>query len=173
MTLMEWSARVMKILQLVSVMLFALVTAVFWGRWFSLSRSMDAISAATFLEIGKIMISNLGRPMSILLPASILSAVPIMYVLYRRRESSAFILATLAVSLMLAALTITLLVNVPLDGRFVEWTITTLPPDWRASRDRWEFYHGFRTVLSVAGLSSSVLMSRDPSGTVHFVERAA
>ena len=123
----------MKILQLVSVMLFALVTGVFWGTWFSLSRSMDAITAATFLEIGRIMISNLGRPMSILLPASILSAVPIIYVLYRRRESSGFVLVTLAVSLMLAAMTITLLVNVPLDHRFVEWTIATLPPDWRDS----------------------------------------
>ena len=168
----------MKILQLVSVMLFALVTGVFWGTWFSLSRSMDAITAATFLEIGRIMISNLGRPMSILLPASILSAVPIIYVLYRRRESSGFVLATLAVSLMLAAMTITLLVNVPLDHRFVEWTIATLPPDWRDSRDRWEFYHGIRTLLSVVALCclvGSVLVSRDPDppGTAHSVKRAA
>ena len=95
---------------------------------------------------------------------------------YRHRESSAFILATLAVSLMLAALAITLLVNVPLDYRFAEWTIATLPPDWRVSRDRWEFYHGVRTLLSVAGLSSlvgSVLVSRHTSGTAHFVKRAA
>ncbi|MGE4055712.1 MAG: anthrone oxygenase family protein [Vicinamibacterales bacterium] len=159
----------MKILQLLSVMLFALVTGVFWGTWFSLSRSIDTITPATFLEVGHIMISNLGGPMSILLPASILSAVPIMYVLYRRGESSAFVLATIAVALMLAALTVTLLVNVPLDDRFAVWTIATLPPDWRVSRDRWEFYHGVRTLLSVASLSSlvgSVLVSRDPSGTV-------
>jgi uncharacterized membrane protein len=166
----------MKIMQLVSVMLFALVTGVFWGTWFSLSRSMDAISAATFLEVGKIMIANLGRSMSVLLPASILSAVPIMYVLYRRRESSAFILATLAVTLMLAAMTITLVVNVPLDYRFVEWTLSTLPPDWRATRSRWEFYHGVRTLLSVAALASlvgSVLVSRESPRTAHVVRRAA
>lgn len=158
----------MRILQLVSVMLFALVTGVFWGTWFSLSRSMDTITAATFLEVGKIMISNLGRPMSILLPAAILSAVPLIYIFYRRHDSSAFVLATLAVSLMLAAMAITLLVNVPLDYRFVEWTIATLPPDWRAARDRWEFYHGVRTLLSVAALVSlvgSVLVSRSRLGT--------
>ena len=166
----------MKILQLVSVMLFALVTGVFWGTWFSLSRSMDTITAATFLEIGRIMIANLGRPMSILLPASILSAVPIMYKLYRRRETWAFILATLAVSLMLAALAVTLLVNVPLDYVFTGWTISTLPADWRAIRDRWEFYHGVRTILSVASLCSlvgSVLVSRGPSAMVRVVKRAA
>jgi uncharacterized membrane protein len=166
----------MKILQLVSVMLFALVTGVFWGTWFSLSRSMAAITPATFLEVGQIMISNLGRPMSILLPASIFSAVPIMYMRYRRNESSAFILATLAVSLMLAAMTVTLVVNVPLDNLFAQWTIATLPSDWRAIRDRWEFYHGIRTVLSIAALSSlvaSVLVSRDARGTAHVVRRAA
>jgi uncharacterized membrane protein len=166
----------MKILQLVSVMLFALVTGVFWGTWFSLSRSMSSITPDTFLEVGKIMISNLGRPMSLLLPATILSAVPIMYVLYRRNDSSAFILATLAVSLMLAAMTVTLVVNVPLDDQFVSWTITTLPPDWRASRDRWEFYHGIRTLLSVAALSclvGSVLVSRESLGRAHLVRRAA
>src|SRR4029453_4368531 len=114
-----WRARAMKILQLISVMLFALVTGVFWGTWFSLSRSMDAITAATFLEIGKIMISNLGRPMSTLFPAPIFSVVADNFVSYRRRESSAFIPAPIAVSLMLAALAITLLVNVPLDYRFV------------------------------------------------------
>ncbi len=166
----------MKILQLVHVMLFALVTGVFWGTWFSLGRSMDAITPATFLEVGKIMISNLGRPMSVLLPASIFSAVPIMYVLYRRNDAPAFILATLAVALMLTTMTITLVVNVPLDAVFADWTIATLPADWRITRDRWEFYHGIRTLLSVAALASSVgsvLLSRDGPGTAHVVKRAA
>jgi uncharacterized membrane protein len=166
----------MKILQLVSVMLFALVAGVFWGTWFSLSRSMDVISAATFLEVGKIMIANLGRPMSLLLPASILSAVPIIYIRYRRGESSAFILAVVAVALMLAAMTVTLLVNVPLDDRFAEWTMATLPADWRDSRGRWEFYHGMRTLLSIAALAclvGSVLVSRDRPGTARVVRRAA
>lgn len=153
----------MKLLQLVSVMLFALVTGVFWGTWFSLSRSMSDITPATFLEVGQIMISNLAGPMRILLPASILSGVAILYALYRRHESSALRLATLAVLLMSAALVITLAVNVPLDYLFTGWTIATLPPDWRVTRDRWEFYHGFRTLLSVLALCSlvgSVLVSR-------------
>jgi uncharacterized membrane protein len=146
----------MKILQFVTVMLFALVTGVFWGTWFSLSRSMDLLAGATFLEIGRIMISNLGRPMSVLMPASILAGAAVMYVHYRRNESTAFVLATAAVSLMLAAMTVTLVVNVPLDRVFTGWTIATLPPDWSALRDRWELYHGVRTLLSVAALASLV-----------------
>jgi uncharacterized membrane protein len=165
----------MKLLQLVSVMLFALVTGAFWGTWFSLSRSMDAVTPTTFLEVGKIMIANLGRPMSLLMPGAILSAVPIMYVLYRRNESPAFVLATAAVALMLAAMTVTLVVNVPLDNRFAEWTLATLPPDWDSVRDRWEFYHGVRTVLSLAALSclvGSVLAARQRDAARHIVTQA-
>jgi uncharacterized membrane protein len=153
----------MKILQFASVMLFALVTGVFWGTWFSLSRSMSDITPSTFLEVGSIMISNLARPMSMLLPASIVSGVLILYMLYRRHQSGALVLAVAAVTLMLAAMVVTLAVNVPLDYVFTQWTVASLPPDWRATRDRWEFYHGIRTALSVAALCSlvgSVLMSR-------------
>jgi hypothetical protein len=166
----------MKFFQLVSVMLFALVTGVFWGTWFSLSRSIDVITPATFLEIGRITISNLGGSMSILMPAAILSGVPVIYVLYRRNEAAAFVLATAAVSLMLAAMTITLAVNVPLDRQFVQWTLATLPSDWRVSRDRWEFYHGVRTLLSVVALASlvgSILAARDRSEPARVVRRAA
>jgi uncharacterized membrane protein len=156
--------RAVKILQFVNVMLVALVTGVFWGTWFSLSRSMDVITPATFLEVGRIMIGNLGAPMSVLLPGAILSAVPILYLLYRRRQSAALVLATAGLVLILAALAVTLIVNVPLDYRFLVWTTTTLPSDWQVSRDRWEYYHGVRTLLSVAALGSllgSLLLSRD------------
>lgn len=159
----------MKILQLVSLMLFALVTGVFWGTWFSLSRSIAEVTPATFLEVGSIMIANLGRPMSLLMPAAIFSGAAVMYMLYRRNQATAFVLATLAVALMLAAMTITLVVNVPLDNQFVSWTLDTLPSDWRASRDRWEFFHGLRTLFSVAALTclaGSVL-----AGGPNYVER--
>ena len=106
--------------------------------------------------------------MSILLPVTILSGVVILVARYRRHEPSAFVLSLIAVSLMTAALVITLVVNVPLDNRFIEWTVATLPADWRASRDRWEFYHGLRTLLSVAALCSlvgSVLVGREPTAS--------
>ena len=36
-----------KAVQFVTLLLFALVTGVFWGTWFSLSRSMAAITPST------------------------------------------------------------------------------------------------------------------------------
>ena len=52
------------------MLLFSLVTGVFWGTWFSLSRAIGALTPATFLEVGHTMIGNLGGPMSVLMPAA-------------------------------------------------------------------------------------------------------
>jgi uncharacterized protein YneF (UPF0154 family) len=61
--------------QATTIVLFALVMGVFWGTWLSLSRTMDQLSAETFLAVGHEMIRNLGGPMAILLPLSLLSAL--------------------------------------------------------------------------------------------------
>jgi uncharacterized membrane protein len=135
----------------ISMVLYTLVAGVFWGTWFSLSRSIASIRAETFLDIGHTMIGNLGGPMSLLMPAAIVSVGVVAALLYRRGRSTAAGLAGLALILLIAALAITLSVNVPIDSQIAKWTPGTLPADWQAIRDRWEFYHGLRTFLSVAG----------------------
>jgi uncharacterized membrane protein len=134
------------------MVLLSLVTGVFWGTWFSLSRSIASITPTTFLEVGNTMIANLGGPMSILMPAACMSLALVMVLLYRHGYRTGFWLTTMALVLLVAALAITLTVNVPIDGQIRGWTVDTLPPDWMAIRDRWEFYHGLRTVLSIAAL---------------------
>jgi hypothetical protein len=42
---------------------------------------------------------------------------------------------------MVAALVITLAVEVPIDNRIETWTATTLPADWRSIQARWELFH--------------------------------
>jgi uncharacterized membrane protein len=144
---------VIRAVQFVTLLLFSLVTGVFWGTWFSLSRSMSAITLATFLEVGRLMIANLGGPMSVLMPSALLSALVLCVLLVRERQRRASLFASAALVLMAIALVITLAVNVPIDGQIVSWTTAALPPDWRAIRDRWEFYHGLRTVVSLAALT--------------------
>jgi uncharacterized membrane protein len=143
----------MKAVQFATLLLFSLVTGVFWGTWFSLSRSMAEITPGTFLEVGRLMIANLGDPMSGLMPLTLLSALVLCVLLFRDRQSRAGLFAAAALALMAVALVITLAVNVPIDRQIVSWTPAALPPDWRAIRDRWEFYHGLRTVLSIAALA--------------------
>jgi uncharacterized membrane protein len=143
----------MKAVQFVTLLVFSLVAGVFWGTWFSLSRSMAEITLGTFLEVGRLMITNLGGPMSLLMPAAVLSAIVLCVLLFRRGETRANVFAGSALVLMVIAMGITLAVNVPIDRQIQSWTIAKLPSDWNAIRNRWEVYHGLRTLVSVIALA--------------------
>jgi uncharacterized membrane protein len=144
--------RILRIAQFVTIVLFALVMGVFWGTWFSLSRSITAITPQTFLEVGHLMITNLGGPMSVLMPGALLASAVVMVLLFRRGRDGAFYLTLIGLLLMAAALVVTLTVNVPIDYEINEWTRNTLPPDWTVLRERWQFYHTVRTFASIASL---------------------
>ena len=148
--------RSIRIAQFVNVVLFALVMGVFWGTWFSLSRSIASITPDSFLEIGHLMIANLATPMSVLMPAALISSVIVLLLLVRHARGSAFYLTALSLLLMIAALVVTLTVNVPIDNDINQWTRNTLPSDWMAIRDRWQVYHTVRTLASIASLSCAV-----------------
>jgi hypothetical protein len=148
------------ILRLTAFMLYALVFAVFWGTWFSQSRSMDALSAGAFLENGRQYIANLAMPMRFLMPACLVTVFAWAYAL-RGRNRRAAALALAAGLLMTAALIITLSVNVPIDNRIKAWTLETLPADWARIRDHWEAFHCLRAWLSFAGLAC--LAAADPA----------
>ena len=153
------SDRALRLILFVHVFLFALVVGVFWGTWFSLSRSMDSITASTFLEVGHTMIANLGGPMAVLMPATLLSALPVLFVLYRRRHRRSFYLILVGTALLVVALVITLSVNVPIDDAIAGWTVDTLPSDWTSIRNRWEVYHAARTFISLVGFGSTLAAS--------------
>jgi hypothetical protein len=145
-----------RIAQFIHVFLFALVVGVFWGTWFSLSRSIASISPPTFLEVGHTMIANLGGPMAILMPAAVLSAVPVLVGFHRRHWRPGFNLTLAGVALLIVALVITLTVNVPIDEAIDRWTVQTLPSDWPAIRDRWQAYHTSRTFASLVGFGCAL-----------------
>jgi uncharacterized membrane protein len=144
-----------RVVRFVHLLLFALVVGVFWGTWFSLSRSIAAITPPTFLEVGHTMIANLGGPMAVLMPATLVSALPVLVSLYRRQRRG-FYLMLVGSALLVVALVITLTVNVPIDRAIDGWTVQTLPPDWSTSRDRWQSYHTWRTFASLAGFGCTL-----------------
>jgi uncharacterized membrane protein len=148
--------RTLRIVQFVNVLLFALVMGVFWGTWFSLSRSIASIRPETFLEVGHMMIANLGGPMSVLMPAALVSSVLLMIALFRYRAGAAFGLALVGFVLMIGALAVTLAVNVPIDEEINRWTADALPPDWMTTRDRWQLFHTIRTFVSIAAFGCAV-----------------
>ena len=137
-----------------TIVLFALVMGVFWGTWFSLSRTMHRLSGETFVAVGHEMIQNLGVPMAILLPLSLLSALVTLALLWPHRHAAAFWWLAAGFLLMVAALVITLAVEVPIDNRIQTWTAATLPADWRSIQSRWELWHTVRTFAAIAALAA-------------------
>jgi uncharacterized membrane protein len=141
-----------RLLQGLTIVLFALVMGVFWGTWFSLSRTMHQLSADTFLAVGHEMIQNLGGPMAVLLPIALVSALVTLALLWRDRRSPAFWWLLAGFLLMVGALVVTLAIEVPIDNKIKVWTAATLPVDWRSIQSRWELFHTVRTFLSIAAV---------------------
>jgi uncharacterized membrane protein len=156
-----------RVAQVATIVLFALVMGVFWGTWFALSRTMDQLPAATFVTVGHEMIQNLATPMSILLPVALLSSLITLALLRSGRRSPAFGWQLVGLLLMGGVLAVTLLVNVPIDDQIKTWTAATLPPDWRSIQARWENYHTSRTFLSIGAVVavtiSGVVGTRAPA----------
>jgi len=138
--------------QATTLVLFALVMGVFWGTWFSLSRTMSRLSADTFVAVGHEMIGNLGGPMAVLLPLALLSALITLVLLWPGGRTAPFWWLLAGFLLLVAALVITLAVEVPIDNKIEAWTVATLPGDWRSIQSRWELWHTIRTFLSIAAV---------------------
>ncbi len=146
----------LKIFQFVNILLSALVAGVFWGPWLGLSRSITTFAPDVFLAVGKRMIGNLAPVMPVLMPAAIVSTVPVLFLSHGARAETFY--STLAgLCLFVVALLITLIVEVPIDNQIKAWTPASLPANWQQLRDRWETFHVARSWISVAGLALLVI----------------
>lgn len=141
----------LKLCQFVSILLSALVAGVFWGPWLALSRSLSTFGPDIYLAIVHRLGRNLGPIMTFLLPLSLLSMLPVLFLSYGHRPV-AFFLTLAGFTLFLVALLVTMLVEVPLVQQMDAWTVATLPDNWHALRDRWGAFHVVRVVSGLAGL---------------------
>jgi uncharacterized membrane protein len=142
----------LKVFQALSIVLLSLVMGVFWGTWFTLTRSLDTFSAAEFIDIGKTIIANVKTPMQILMPLTLIVVATTAWLTPEKR-SPAFYLQLAALLLAVAALVITVGVEVPIDNQIKTWTVTTVPADWEAQRAHWQTFHTLRTFVSIGALA--------------------
>jgi uncharacterized membrane protein len=149
------------VLYCLNLILVMLVTGVFWGTWFTLTRSLDTFSADNFIRIGKTIIENVAWPMRILMPVTLLSLAWLCFITPRLRSGFYFFIGALV--LMLIALVITVGVEVPIDNDLKTWTTETLPSNWTEQRATWGRFHTIRTftsILSFISLSAGVVLDR-------------
>jgi hypothetical protein len=115
-----------KITTFAGLFLLALVTGIFWGTWFTLTRSIETFSAAEFIHIGKTIVANVAWPMRILMPSCILLMILSAW-FHPEKRSPGFYFTLAACVLIIIALLITLLVEVPIDDQIKTWTASTIP----------------------------------------------
>ncbi len=141
----------LKILDLISIVLSALVAGMFIGPWLALTRSIGTFSPEVFIAIVSRMSPNMAAVMTILMPGALVSMVPILFILYNQ-QSKLFYLTLAGFASFIIALLVTVIVEVPIVKQIEKWTVSTLPGNWRQLRDRWGAFHIIRIVASIAGL---------------------
>jgi uncharacterized membrane protein len=144
----------MKTWQLISIILSALTVGMFHGPWIALSRSMKTFSPEFFLQIVDRMNSNMAPVMTVLMPGTMLSIIPVLLSSYRQ-QPMVFNLTAAALLFFLIALLVTVVIEVPIVQQIVTWTPSTLPANWTQLRDRWMRFHVVRVV---AGITSLILL---------------
>jgi uncharacterized membrane protein len=143
---------VKNLFELITGVLLTLVAGVFWGTWFSLSRTMHVLPPDYFITIGKQIMQNVALTMSIIMPASII-ALAILLIGSWKIKGVYFYTVLVSLVLFILALVITLTVEVPIDNQIASWTPETIPADWQHICDRWEQFHTFRTFLSLGSVT--------------------
>ena len=77
-----------------SLVLVMLVTGVFWGTWFTLTRSLELFPADNFIRIGQTIIQNVAVPMRVLMPVTLLIQLLLCLAFLRQKKVFYFLLAS-------------------------------------------------------------------------------
>ena len=141
----------LKIWEIVSIILSAVVGGMYWGPWLALSRSLPTFKPEVFLAIVDRMNRNMESVMTVLTPVALLSVVPVLFFSFNQRPKT-FYLNLAGLTCFVVALLVTMLVEVPIVKQIVTWTPGTLPANWQQLRDRWGAFHVVRVVMGIAGL---------------------
>lgn len=142
----------LKVTEFAALLLGALVMGVFWGTWFTLTRSLHDFSASEFIHIGKTIISNVAIPMSIIMPLTLLFML-LAILLSRGVNRDSFYFYCAAFLLTVITLIVTVAVEVPIDNKIKTWTADAVPSDWKLLRQKWNQFHTARTFTSILSIA--------------------
>jgi uncharacterized membrane protein len=125
-----------------------LVCGVFWGLYFSLSRSYHVFTPAELAKIARTIVRNLEVPMrNISLLCLVLMGCSIAF--YPDKTSWNFYAMMISLLLIIGSLVITTAIEVPINNKVVTWTPENTPPNWEQLRNRWQYYNIVRTVMAL------------------------
>jgi uncharacterized membrane protein len=122
----------------------------FFGPWVALTRTIGVFAPEVLIAIVRRMNRNMAPVMTALMPAAMLSTIPVLLASYGARPWT-FYMALAALALLIVSLLVTVIVEVPIVKQIETWTASSLPGDWQHLRDRWGAFHVVRVVAGIAG----------------------
>jgi uncharacterized membrane protein len=102
------------------------------------------------LQVEKGLLGTFGRVMPALMTLSVVLSVTYAVHHWQPAERVQYVRAAAALSFV-AALVSTLIYNVPINVATGRWSVEKPPPNWKATRHRWEFFQAVRSWLLLLG----------------------
>jgi hypothetical protein len=102
------------------------------------------------VSVEKDLLKTFGRVMPVLMTLCVVLSFAYAMQLQAARDMASIVRWTAAL-VFLAALVSTLIFNVPTNLATGQWDPQNLPPNWKQTRNRWEFFQGFRSWLLLTG----------------------
>ncbi len=104
------------------------------------------------LQVEQGLLRTFGRVMPVLMPLS--AGLSISYAIHMRDHAgSAGVFYWASAASLVAALISTIIFNVPVNLATGRWDPAKPPPEWKQTRNRWEFFQGVRSwILLIAFL---------------------
>ena len=143
---------VLKIARFVNLLLVALLAGLLVGVAFVEVALLD-LPASVYAAVQKPKHEVFEPVMPIFVTLVIASGLLVLFLMRREFKSLVFALTLVGVLGTVALMISTVLVNVPINAEIMDaWSVESPPANWAEVRDRWNFFHGLRTILAVVAL---------------------
>jgi len=127
------------------------------------------LDGPTWLTIQQNLYIGFGPLAAVVEPLGVVLTWLLAWRLRRRRGFATAVAAALCVSLGLIEWA---LIVAPMNTRLNGWTTTTLPADWTACRDQWEFGHLLHAILFGAAFCLLASMPAGVASTTGYPSRS-
>jgi hypothetical protein len=139
-----------------------LLTAILAGLMLGLlayGPTVKKLPGAAFTLVHQGIVKTLTPVMLLLMPLTVLSALPVLIVLNRVefQPSFHFFAVTAGMGFTVASVAATAIVIRPINKVIASWSVKAPPATYVQYRERWQRYHALRTVFMLLALVSQLL----------------
>ena len=136
------------------LLLTGLYTGLLFADRIGVTPIRPKLPAAAFVLYQQELHLKFGKLMPVLLAGSLLTGIVSLVLTRREFQSKAFIFTTVATICTICVITLTRLINVPINETLMTWQVSSPPENVMQLWAPWEGSHTIRTVIAVLGFAS-------------------